>query len=100
MIFCTSICANYIPKAKLLAKSIKKYNSGAIVVVCLTEKKVPEFVKDNFIFWWGNSWKDLGIDNFDKFIFKHSIVEASTAVKGHLFKYLLENILITARWFT
>jgi hypothetical protein len=31
---------------------------------------------------------ELGIENFQSFIFRHSIVEASTAVKGQLFKEL------------
>lgn len=35
--------------------------------------------------------KDLGFDDFNKFIFKHSLVEASTSIKGQALCYLLEN---------
>lgn len=93
MIVFTSICMNYLPKALILGKSIKKYNKDIKFYVVLVERKIP------------NDWpkeankvidkvilaKDLGFKNFDKFIFKHSIVEASTSVKGRALTYLLKN---------
>ena len=32
--------------------------------------------------------KDMWNGNFNRYIFKHAIVEASTAVKGQFFRYL------------
>lgn len=91
MIITTSICANYLPKAMVLAKSIKKADPTIKVVVSLLEREITpeaqafEYFDDIVL------GKDLGFENFEKFIFKHSIVEASTAVKGQLFLYLMEN---------
>ncbi|AXM89101.1 hypothetical protein B379_08030 [Anoxybacillus ayderensis G10] len=89
MIVCTSICANYLPKAMVLAKSVKQYNPDAKVVVCIVEREIPLIAMNNFLFDEVVLAKDLGFENFEHFIFRHSIVEASTAVKGQLFRYLL-----------
>lgn len=87
MIVCTSVCYNYIPKAKVLAGSLKKHNPGVGFVLCLVENEVHPAAKDpvfDFVVIAG----ELGIPDFESFMFRHSIVEASTAVKGHLFKEL------------
>lgn len=89
MIIFTSICSNYTHKARVLAESVKKNIPGARFIVCLTERAVPDIVKceyfDEIIL-----AKDIWKDNFDHFIFKHGIVEASTAVKGRFLQYLME----------
>lgn len=89
MIICTSICANYIPKARVLATSLKKHNPGTVFVLSLAEDEVHPAALDKDIFDHVILAKDMGVEDFDSFIFRHSIVEASTAVKGHLFKELL-----------
>lgn len=89
MIICTSICSNYLPKAMVLAKSIKQYNN-ARVLVCLTEKEIPQVARDFEYFDYVVLSRDLGFENFEGFIFKHSIVEAATSVKGQLFKYMFD----------
>ncbi len=84
MIFFTSICANYFDKAAALGVSIKKHMPQSKFVVGLVEEKVPEaalkldFCDDVVLS------KDIGIQNFPGFIFKHRIVEASTSVKPAL----------------
>ena len=91
MIVYTSICMNYLPKALILAKSLKKYNTNVKFYVILVEKEIPddfpdiadELIDEVILA------KDLGFKDFDKFIFKHSIVEASTAIKGQALVYLL-----------
>ncbi len=90
MIFFTSICANYLPKAMALAESVKRHCPGARFVLCLVEREVhpaaaafPHF--DEVVL-----AKDAGWDNFDAFMFRHSIVEASTAVKPRFMQYLVE----------
>lgn len=90
MIYCTSICSNYLPKAKVLAKSLKQHNEGATFVICLLERTTHPAAKDIDSFDFVILSSELGIENFDSFMFRHSIVEASTAVKGHLFKELLK----------
>lgn len=87
MIIFTSICANYLHKARTLAKSVKENMPDATFVVCLTEREIlPEFEYSYFdsIVLSKDAWEG----NFDRFIFKHAIVEASTAVKGQFFRYL------------
>lgn len=90
MIYCTSICANYIPKASLLVKSIKSFDPEAIFVVCLSERQIPDFSRKNNLFDDIVLAKDLGVPDFDAFMFMHSVVETATSVKGHLFKYLFD----------
>jgi len=90
MIVTTSICANYLPKAMVLAKSIKEVSPATRFVVCLVEREVHAAAKEYTYFDEVILAKDLGFENFDRFIFKHSIVEASTAVKGQLFIHLME----------
>lgn len=91
MIFFTSICANYLPKAMALAESVKSHCPGARFVLCLVEREVhpaaaafPHF--DEVVL-----AKDAGWDNFDAFMFRHSIVEASTAVKPRFMQHLVES---------
>lgn len=90
MIFFTSICANYLPKAMALAESVKRHCPGARFVLCLVEREVhpaaaayPHF--DQVVL-----AKDAGWENFDAFMFRHSIVEASTAVKPRFMQHLME----------
>ncbi len=94
MIVYTSICMNYLPKALCLGESLKKTNPNVKFYVILLEREI------------GDEWpaeannlidevilaKDLGWKDFDKYIFKHSIVEASTSIKGQALVYLLENV--------
>ncbi len=90
MIVFTSICCNYGHKARTLAESVKKNIPDAKFYVCLTEREIPKEMEytyfDKVIL-----SKDMWEGNFDQFIFKHAIVEASTAVKGQFFRYLMDN---------
>ena len=94
MVVFTSICMNYLPKALVLGNSLKKNNKNVKFYVMLVESEIPSDwpevankIIDKVIL-----AKDLGFEDFDKFIFKHSIVEASTAIKGQALTYLLENV--------
>lgn len=90
MIVFTSICTNYAHKARTLAESVKKNIPDAKFFVCLTEREKGEEMNfpyfDEVIL-----SKDMWNGNFNQFIYKHSIVEASTSVKGQFFRYLLES---------
>lgn len=92
MIIFTSICANYIHKARTLAASVKQNIPDALFFVCLTEKEKGDYTEYEFfdeVILSRDMWKG----NFEQFIFKHSIVEASTAVKARFFQYLMETYL-------
>ncbi len=89
MVIFTSICTNYIHKAKILAESVKRHIPNAIFIICLVEREVPTGMISPFfdqVVLAKDSWNG----NFNRFIFKHTIVEASTSVKGQFFRYLLE----------
>lgn len=90
MIYYTSICANYLPKAMALAESVKRHNPDSVFVLCLVEREVPSAARDYPHFDDVVLAKDAGWDNFDTFMFRHSIVEASTAVKPRFMQYLLQ----------
>lgn len=90
MIFYTSICSNYLPKAMALAESVKRHCPGARFVLCLVEREVPVVAANFPAFDEVVLAKDAGWDNFDSFMFRHSIVEASTAVKPRFMQHLLE----------
>ncbi len=89
MIIFTSICANYLHKARTLAESVKEHMPESKFFVCMTEReKTPAM--DFSAFDEVVLSKDMWEGNFDRFIYKHAIVEASTAVKAHFFQYLMK----------
>lgn len=90
MIYFTSICSNYLPKAMTLAESVKRHCPDAHFVLCLVEREVPDVARDFPHFDEIILAKDAGWDNFDTFMFRHSIVEASTAVKPRFMIHLTE----------
>lgn len=90
MIYFTSICSNYLPKAMALAESVKKHCRDSYFVLCLVERDVPDVARDFPHFDEVILAKDAGWENFDTFMFRHSIVEASTAVKPRFMIHLTE----------
>lgn len=78
----TSITANYLPKARVLAASLKRFHPEAVFHLVLADR-LPEDYRpasepfDNVILAEG-----LPIPNFRAWAFKHSVVEMCTAVKG------------------
>lgn len=90
MIIFTSICANYAHKARVLARSVHTFIPDATFVLCLTEREIPAALAGENCFDRIVRSCDLWEGNFDRFIFKHDIVEASTAVKGACFRWLMK----------
>ncbi len=90
MIVFTSICANYLPKALSLAKSVKSNIPDSHFCLCLLEREIHPFAEEAREFDDVFLAKEVGFTNFDQFIFRHSIVEAATSVKAQIFKYLLD----------
>lgn len=93
MIYFTSICANYLPKAMALAESVKRHCVDAKFVLCLVEREVPEVASSFPHFDQVVLAKDAGWESFDVFMFRHSIVEASTAVKPRFMQHLFETFV-------
>ncbi len=88
MIIFTSICANYAHKARVLAQSVHAHLPDAEFYLCLTEREIPEALKKDTCFDHIVLSRDMWDGDFDIFIFKHDIVEASTAVKGAFMQYI------------
>ncbi|MCS7299818.1 MAG: glycosyl transferase [Spirochaetia bacterium] len=86
----TSIAANYLPKARVLAKSLKKFHPEFKLYLVID--KIPEWFElksepfDDFIL-----YQDLNIPNFKSWIFKYSLLEMCTAVKPYVFLHLFQN---------
>jgi hypothetical protein len=98
MIFTTSINLNYLPKARTLAQSVKRFYPESKFYLCMVEKNeidisnLPEFDKVIYPF-------DFWPSDHERILYKYEVVEACTAVKGELFCYMLdtykeENIFI------
>jgi len=89
MIVFTSICANYISKAKVLANSLKLHNPNFKFAICLVERSIhPSVYGENIDL--VIPVTKLKIPNFERFIFRYNQVEACTAVKGYFFQELLK----------
>lgn len=92
MVIFTSVCANYVHKARTLAQSVKQHIPDAKMILCLVEREIdpaiPAECFDDIVL-----AKDAWEGNFDRFIFKHAIVEASTAVKGQFMRYLMDRFV-------
>ncbi len=78
----TSITANYIPKARVLAASVKRHQPDAQFHLVLSDRvpagwNIADEPFDSLI-----QVEELPVDAMDSWIFRHSVVELCTAVKG------------------
>ncbi|MGG1514056.1 hypothetical protein ABE504_01485 [Paenibacillus oryzisoli] len=87
--FFTSAAVNYLPKVRLLCDSIKKYHPEVTVHLALPDRK-PEWLNienepfDNII-----TVEELEITNLRPWMFGHSLIELSTAIKPFVVRKLL-----------
>lgn len=84
----TSITANYLPKARVLAESVKRADPAAVFHVVLCDNTPVGFDLsgepfDSLLF-----VEDLIHANLAGWVFGHSVVELCTAVKGPALQYL------------
>ena len=85
----TSVTNNYIPKARLLAKTVKRFHPEWEFILVNSEPLYKGFNLskepfDKVIF-----PSDLDIENLEGWLFKHRVVEICTAVKGPIAAKLL-----------
>lgn len=92
MFFYTSINNNYLPKARVLAKSVKKHCEDAYFALVLYDDLLKEFDLENEPFDEVITLEDLDIPvyNLKEWIFMHNVVELGTAIKGQAALKLLE----------
>ena len=91
MHYFTSITANYLPKARVLAKSVKRHNPNAVFHLVLADEMPESITLDKEPFDSVLFIEDLDIPNVDSWIFKHTVVELCTAVKGAAFNKIAES---------
>jgi hypothetical protein len=84
----TSITRNYLPKARVLARSVKQHCPGARFVLVLCDKENEVGGPFDRVL----TLHDLALNvpNLEAWLFSHSIVELCTAVKGAAFLRLFE----------
>ena len=92
MYFFTVITQNHLPKARVLAKSVKKYNKDAKFFLVFCDEVPTSLLKKDDPFDKILSIEDLGlpVENLHKWIFMHTRVELCTAVKGQAFLKIFE----------
>jgi hypothetical protein len=88
--FFTSLTNNYIPKARILAKSLKKFHPDWVFNVALNEPLPEQFQIENEPFDNLITMDELGIPSLESWIFQHKVTEICTAVKGYVAAYLFE----------
>ena len=91
MLVYTSCTNNYLPKARVLAKSLKKYNPDWEFCLVLGESEPECFNINNEPFDRILHFNELEIQNYNSWLFRHSVVEICTAAKGPALRHFLVN---------
>lgn len=86
----TSITNNYLPKARVLATSLKRHNPDWKLHVVLSEPLHPSVKPEEEPFDSIIYIEELGLPNFRSWLFKHRVTEICTAVKGHAASFVME----------
>ena len=86
----TCAAVNYLPKVRILCRSIRQHHPEAIIHLALADER-PEWLRaedepfDSII-----GIERLGIPDYRNWTFTHSVVELSTAIKPFALRHLLQ----------
>jgi hypothetical protein len=86
----TSITTNYLPKARVLAHSIKRLAPAIRFHLVLNDHPPPGFALADEPFDSLIGLDELGFGQDRQWLFGHTLVELCTAVKGRAFQYLFD----------
>jgi hypothetical protein len=86
----TSVTSNYIPKARVLAESVKRVDPSVCFHLLLSDEPPAGFDLAGEPFDELVLITDLPIENFRPWVFSHRLVELCTAVKGTALEWLFE----------
>ena len=89
MLVFTSCTNNYIPKARILANSVKRFHPDWEFCLLLGEVEPEGFDIQNEPFDRILYFSDIKISNFYSWLFRHRVVEICTATKAPALKYFL-----------
>jgi len=84
----TSITSNYLPKARVLAESVKKLDPDMQFHLILSDNAPVGFTVESEPFDSVIFAEQLVTENFPGWVFGHSLVELCTAVKGVALEYI------------
>ena len=87
----TSCTNNYLPLARTLANSLKKFHPSFHFHLVLCDRVLESFNIEEEDFDDVITIEDLEIPDLQRWLFKHSVVELCTAVKGLAFKYIIKH---------
>ncbi len=91
MHFFTSITTCYLPKARVLASTLKQHNPDAVMHLVIADD-LPEgfdLAQEDFDYVW-KAEDFIKTENNDKWFFAHTVVELCTAVKGAAALHILQ----------
>lgn len=88
----TSITTNYLPKARVLAASVKRLAPDMGFHLMLSDAPPPGFDLANEPFDSVITLEDLNVPNLRQWVFGHTVVELCTAVKGFAFQHLFDRV--------
>lgn len=86
----TSITANYLPKARVLARSVKSTDPSVAFHLVLSDTLPIGVDLESEPFDTCIQLEELVTDNLPRWVFGHSVVELCTAVKGAALEYIFE----------
>ncbi|EJP21879.1 hypothetical protein HMPREF1142_2016 [Peptostreptococcaceae bacterium AS15] len=82
MYYFTSITTNYLPKARVLARTLKKYNKDAVFILAVSDNLPEDFdISKEYFDYVIYTFEMDAIENPNAFFFRFNITEACTAVK-------------------
>lgn len=89
MIISTVTAGNYLHRAKIMARSVKRHMPEAKVIICLVEKDMLQEATN--VPWFDEVIlaKDLGIPHFPQLMLKYNVLEAICAVVTLFYSFLL-----------
>ena len=86
---CSIVSNNYLPFARVFARSLLEHHPDAEIYVCLVDRPHPSLSYDDEPFEVVFA-EQLDIPRFQNFAFRYSILELNTAVKPFFLRYLHE----------
>lgn len=88
--FFTSAATNYLSKALVLGRSVKRHHPNVDLFYALADELSPSVDYKRGVFDGVLEARTLGIPNFTSWAFSHNIVELSTAIKPYAAESLFE----------
>lgn len=89
MLMCTICTGGYLPKAAVLATSFRQAHPSSGTVLCLVERDRSALANVDGIFTTVVLAAELGIPNFEQFVFQYTQFEACMAVKAKILLWAL-----------